>query len=567
MIERSQIHALVVATLLTASGAEADNLLFPVGSPPSEVMDVMDITGRDLHANIAAATFQGVVNSASRSSVFLITSPYDQRWLDRLLQKGSIKEMRRWKSLSELFSAYETRIKVSIVFDPEIPASINVATMLAGLESGVVLAPGLVEELGMEKPIMDLRGRWKSNVDAQAWAWENLRARLSSDMLACYAPTACMGNIRDFLVRNRIFTFWITSESKADGLVSDFTPEKAQAATFLAGTPPNIPVVGFWYAGVDEGINEYAGVGFGGEYGKLTIVFDWGNNASVYSGMPADFEALSALGSSRVQRKPPELDSTKVYMTYNIVESGDAPHYWIHRQSDVWDDENRGRVPINWSLGPAACELLPPILEWYFENATPNDYFYLSLSGAGYCHPYRDFMSKVREPDKAWRQYLALTRNYVRMLNTESLVLYTDAWKPFDRADHDPITDRFLSAIPEIKCLQLGMGRDEGRNAGNANYFQGGQQALVSHILTRWEPGDILSKPKEHHIDWLVEEIRRNTPEERPAFMQIMAYSWVHDPTTLLAVTEKLGKDYAPLTVPQFDELFRTWHEGNTNEP
>lgn len=562
MTRYPQSVAFAAALLFTAAlSSSSENLVFPPGSPPADTLDVIDLRGKDLHTNIAAATFQGVVNSATRSRVFLVTSEYDRRWLERLRDAGKIRHARVWATIKELFVQHRERIDTSIVFDPQLPASVNVATTMAGPERAVVLAPELQDELGLGKPVIDLRGRWKTNVEAQAWAWETYRDRLSSKMLACYAPTACMGNIRDFIVRNRIFTFWITGKAKADGKVSDFEKEKAFAETILAETPPNIPVIGFWYAGVDEGISEYNGVGLGGLYGKFTVVFDWGNNASVYSGIPVDLGALAASHARRVSRKPPKLDPAKVYLTYNLVESGDAPHYWLQRQSDVWLDENRGRVPINWSLGPTTGELLPLVLEWYYENATPQDYFFLSISGAGYCHPYRDFMTEVADPESAWRAYLELTHRYMRLFSMETLGLYTDAWKTFRRSEYDQVTERFLSANPELISLQLGMGRDEGPDAALGNYRQGVSDTLVSHIQTRWETGDIYGESKEHHIQWLVEEIRRNTPDTRPAFMQTMAYSWVHDPTTLLAVTQRLGEEYVPLTVPQFVALYRNWEE------
>lgn len=121
----------------------------------------------------------------------------------------------------------------------------------------------------------------------------------------------------------------------------------------------------------------------------------------------------------------------------------------------------------------------------------------------------------------------------------------------------DPVTRRF-SGDP-ARMLVLGMGRDEGMTAANGTYLLPGADALVTHILTRWPP-DHGERSREENIAWLVDEIRANTPAERPVFMTVMALSWAHDPSTLRAVLERLGEQYAPVLLPEYRDL---WEEAN----
>ena len=72
--------------------------------------------------------------------------------------------------------------------------------------------------------------------------------------------------------------------------------------------------------------------------------------------------------------------------------------------------------------------MLPSVAEWFVDAATPQDGFFMALSGWGYCHPYRAIMSKTPDPAAAWEVFLNTTLRYVRDLGLTHLGLYTDAW-------------------------------------------------------------------------------------------------------------------------------------------
>ncbi len=52
-----------------------------------------------------------------------------------------------------------------------------------------------------------------------------------------------------------------------------------------------------------------------------------------------------------------------------------------------WFDPARGKVPMNWGLNPLTARLFPALLQYYYDSATPDDYFFVGCSGAGYCYP------------------------------------------------------------------------------------------------------------------------------------------------------------------------------------
>jgi hypothetical protein len=41
--------------------------------------------------------------------------------------------------------------------------------------------------------------------------------------------------------------------------------------------------------------------------------------------------------------------------------------------------------------------------------------------------------------------------------------------------------------------------------------------------------------------------------------MHVMALSWAYNPSDIQAVLDRLGEHYIPLTIPQFNELYRQY--------
>lgn len=550
--------AILAVSLVTVGCCYAqDYLLFPKGSPPAKTIDVIDLRNTSDDTKLAAITLLGHVNSGSNAKACAwlrdteVTS--DMFWIDWIKTKHYIEEA-KIISIEKFFSKYDHSYTSVIVYDPNLPATINIATMIASVENGIAIAPADIEKYRGKRKLTDLRGRWTKNVDTYEWAYTNLWPQMNHNILCSYHPTANSHYLRDYLVRNKIFTFWITGKNAEDKLHSDFEIEKQFAQKIFAATPPNIPLVGWLSTGTDEGITEYAGVGFAGQYGKIIVGSDWGSSLSFYSGIVIDVNKVVDKYASKKRPQTPALDPKKVYLSFVIVESGDSPIYWQAVEQVVWSDKKRGQVPIEWSLGPPAFEMLGPIIEWFYDNATDNDYFFLAPSGNGYVHPYRDFMSKTTNPSRSWDIYLATLQKYVDTLKLHELSLYTDAWKPFDRAKNDLVTLRF-TALNGIDMLIMGMGRDENALQIGPNYTLGSRNVIVSHVVTRWDPKNVGRNTQNN--TWLAAEIRKNTPSQRPAFIVIHPLSWSYHPSDLVEVIKQLGNDYVPVSLPAFYDLYK----------
>jgi hypothetical protein len=536
--------------LLLVSGADRGYALFAPGPPTAEALDVVDVRPLTEEQRLPLIVLQGLVNRGPRAHVWLLHAPWDEFWLGQLRERHYVREVLPLTP-EEFLSRHQTRYRGVIIYDPSVPASLNVATMMASLEDSLVASPEVAAGLPAAKPRTDLRGRWSSDAEAYAWALEQLWPRMDHSVLALYHHGGLGHMLRDYLVQRRVFTMWVTGADPQRQAA-----ERQVLERLYADSPDCIPVLGFPYSGMDVGLDEYPGVGLGGEYGKITVPCDFAGNVSLLSGVPADVDAARQAYLGRGERPRPALRSDKVYLALCIVESGDAASYLVNRQYQIWQDPARGQVPVNWCIGPSIAELMPPVAEHYLREATPLDHLFCALSGAGYVHPYRSFLTRTGDPEAAWRHYLGQTARLMGRMGLRDLGLYTDAWRPFDRAAMDPTTMRFAEGIPGLETLLLGMGRDEAVPPDDAIYALGREGVTVSHILTRW-PVDGLKRSREDEIRWLAEDIRAHTPTERPAFMSAMALSWTHDPSSLLALTRELGDEYVPVLLPEMVSLRR----------
>jgi hypothetical protein len=61
---------------------------------------------------------------------------------------------------------------------------------------------------------------------------------------------------------------------------------------------------------------------------------------------------------------------------------------WVYQTASyIWDDPNRGKVPMMWSISPILERRAPMTLHYFRETATANDYFVSADNGAGYLNP------------------------------------------------------------------------------------------------------------------------------------------------------------------------------------
>src|SRR5690606_9685261 len=107
---------------------------------------------------------------------------------------------------------FSSSAKGYVVWEPAVPATMNVAFTIAGLEDALVVTPALipvVEAHGLKK-VDDLRGRYTGQTDAQIYADAVTRywARCNHDafmLMGGHAGATRMPAMADWGIRQKMF--------------------------------------------------------------------------------------------------------------------------------------------------------------------------------------------------------------------------------------------------------------------------------------------------------------------------------------------------------------------------
>jgi hypothetical protein len=358
-----------------------------------------------------------------------------------------------------------------VVYDSSRPDTITVATVMAGLENCIMVDPSIEQEVsGLTGLSMayDLRQPPWSGLSAlqlQRKSFAEFYPRTSKNILGIIAPDKT--GLRDYLIASRVWTFYAGQGPFASQEEIDFTKD------VLASTPHNIPVLG-WFE-TPNLVEENFFVQTASREGKFILGGHNVPNLSFLSGLspPAPFS------QKRVVPPAPPLADDGIYVSF-AVPDGDNLDFDTAKMLEVWQDDVRGTVPIAWSISPLLAQLAPPILDYYYSDATALDSFVAGPSGAGYLYP-------GFEPQSDLEQYLVRTRramaaadmDTVWLLNAfrayeipyreETLEAYVSVLSPrgiiLDYADQAVTRDVWMqggegSAAPIIRSTHLWSGED-----------------------------------------------------------------------------------------------------------
>jgi putative glycoside hydrolase with GxGYxYP motif/GxGYxY motif-containing protein len=384
-----------------------------------------ETTAASYDESMAVACLQGIVNR-DRPRVYLL-SKKDNRpeyWRKILLGKGRWLEGKTFKPLADLDALVELArpgLKGAIIWDPEVPASVNVATTIAGVEDGVVLSPEYAEKyLGAWKldVLADLRGRFtgeetgsKKN-DAYRWAIrEYLRkGRCSAHFLCLYEDafsTRAGGNIgyvltRDWALKQRAFVYdlspWgdeVPGDDPGQRLGTDLATYRMMLEATLEQSAPDrmTEVTGFFpfakYSNVPGHASAHDPVPTEWETVWLISPYNCYQNTISSDCFNQSFHS-QAPWTPLKQRRPAETPrlANKAYVSILMADYDSATPLYSFLPKH-WDDPKRGQVPLAWGINPNLIETYPDIIAYLYETATAGDYFTADASAAGYMNPNR----------------------------------------------------------------------------------------------------------------------------------------------------------------------------------
>jgi hypothetical protein len=530
---------------------------------------------------IATACIQGIINRTS-SSLYVLSRRDDRSkyWLERFSGEGRWLHGRSVESLPDLDALIRLagdRVRGAVIWDPEVPASINVATTIAGVEDGVVLSPPWAEKYldrWKLRVIADLRGRFTGaetgsrKNDAYRWAIREYLAkgRCSAHWLCLFEDaysTRARGDLayvvtRDWAVKNRAFVFDLSPWG--DELPQD---DPAQRLGTDLQTYRMI---------LEETLKQSAGQ----QMTELTGFFSFAKysnvpgHASAHDPVPTEWETVWLISPYNCyqntvasdcynqslhclapwkpvkQRRPMPPSDARTDKSYVCILMADydstTPLYQFLPKH--WDDPNRGKIPLAWGVNPNLIESYPDVVTYLYETATENDYFTADASAAGYMNP-----------NRVQKEYLPLFVKHNARFFRETDMTIAPMVLDWDQPS-DEVKDAFVQFAPDGLATIVMDLHGTGGKAPEPDVWKGMPVTnLINNACNFAGP--------EQTADIMYEFLRQK-PADAPGFY-FFRIVWV-GPTQILQTMQSLREKHPDLQFELVDpytffRLFKQHHE------
>ncbi|MCK5574022.1 MAG: hypothetical protein KAJ12_14725 [Bacteroidetes bacterium] len=355
---------------------------------PQEAIEVsvFDMSGDweasgDLPWQALMLSLQGLANRQGPNIYLLYPDDYEHPNVKAVLEYYKRRHNVNTSTMTSVEAAvgkFSNHLKGYVVWDPAVVPSLMVSFTVAGLEDALVVTEAylpLAEKLGL-KQVADFRGKFRGMRDVEVfqWAVDAYWDRCSRDYLV-YLGEWCKGlngnpgmvpGIADFGVAHRTFCTDL-STSPADA-------EEYRLANMIMSEMNTYAYVFGWHSYCKDQEAEH-----------LTMV---SRNALVIAEGVATLPNMSFHG----QMPPTPGFEFKQKGTYDPDPVVEEKVYLLLIQSDglglgSWLRPGRGEIPYGWETNMEWVDQAPALLQYYYEEATPNDHFIGSLSGPGYFYP------------------------------------------------------------------------------------------------------------------------------------------------------------------------------------
>lgn len=509
----------------------AANRLVPGFQTPQQ-LEVYDIRGASREAQLTITTLAGLINR-QQPRVYLTTGPQDDFWLRTALSHVQIENaaVRNNDVLDALLNKYRDSVQGMIIYNPDFVDSINIATTLAGQRDAIAVSPAQAQALQTSYKLVGLfdlnQFEWKTRFQAYQWAYENLLDASSGRLIAGLNPEGAI-SLRSFLVATRTFVYWLDSRDVLPDITDLLSSEHKLMEQLFSKFAPGSTHLG-WF------IDEPSGVAMTSKVAMTVLASDLFSNLEVFAAVPtsAPLPPQKAVPAALT----PQVD--KVYVSFTISD-GDNLQYCERRLQLIWNNSERGSLPLGWTISPVLLQAAPSLAAYYASTATASDELIAGPSGAGYMFP--SFWPSQNLP-----AFLEQTGQLMQQMHLSLLEIL----------DSTPLES---SGLPVLGGL-----RATGQEFSNEQLQQQFVQTLAPYGVT-----GLLSGSGTHHPEWKLVDgmpIYRNlglassasqavsmitgaasSMGQRPLFLNVYIMAWSMTPADIKQVVQQLGSGYEVVT-------------------
>lgn len=499
---------------------------FPTFAMPADTLDAIRVEYRNnaSEESVMFSALQGLVNKTKPSIILLRQSGTESMKWPRLLELN-LKEYtseNKW----DLVRKYRDRINGVILYSIEkSPHYRNLATTVAGLKDALPVTAAEYEQLlanGMEFPVLaDLTNlTYTLPEDIYLYLYDTYWEDCTKRLLVHHRAVPY---IRDIAVAAGAAVIWLDPRN---------VPERNVLRLFLKDMKAGESIILGWWA------EERSGIGIGTEHGISTVPADFYENATVYAGM-------NHVIDMPVVPKKPELEN-KVYLAL-FLSDGDNIQYCQNAMAKLWENPDRGIIPINWTISPALSDLGPGLLNYYYKTATPNDFFASGPSGLGYTLLYDAHNYKWNNTGgKAFDEYLKLTQRYLEKSGLRVITV----WDEINQGQMEMYATycRYLYGVTQ---------QDWERQTGKIpSYVKQNKLAFLPNYPCYANGPDVFVR------------MNRNTVAQfdgkKPVFLSAQGESWRMGPESMVILKERLDSlSPGNIVICRGDHFFALYNEAN----
>jgi len=322
-------------------------------------------------------SLQGIVNETKPNLYFVYGPKYSFNYTGELftyLEKQKHFSFTKLNSLEHALQIFKQQIKGYIIWDKSVRTSLIVAYTLAGLEKGIVITEDLIplaERMGL-KQIEDFRGWFtgKTDFEIYTWAYGQYWQRCAKDLIVWLGGehgTVMLPGVADYGMMKKAF-FTDLSARETDTLEYGLTKK------LLSGMKPLSQVMG-WHS-----------------Y-KKDLEEEWVTLTSSYA---LTVDGLHNLPNTSFLYRVPATPGFKFKNNHNVQPGKkyipEKKVYVALVQTDglgigAWVKPGRGSIPYAWEVSMKFQYMSPAMMEYFYSQATPNDFFIGCLSGSSYMYP------------------------------------------------------------------------------------------------------------------------------------------------------------------------------------